>query len=484
LWSDRDRQQGSDSLRQTLTIIRRSLGPYAHVLKADREKVALDPKLFVVNFERRGLIRVDEPDTELFADLSVNDGEFEDWIRDRRLEVAVTPPDAAMYINNHLLALNDSPAVFFRCEGGGGSTGQLLRNVVSLTTASLLDIADFAVFHEFEQAMHGSARPLEKGISVLLATAYQFGQHRLHVTIADLTTARVFLAKGFPIHLNDDDHREVDIQSACAQTVEAILGVFRSWNEKLKIPDCSAMLANRARSLLFRFDKASLTAADQQFRLAYEYAPRPQYLAWRAFVRNMANFQYRNSDFLTEHIDIEEFVHEALYEAPDSAIALSMGAHIEYLLAGSRRSSLLLAKRAIGHDPLNAISHAILSNTELAVGNLGDSRRSSLKALELAGSGDQRAFVEFFCCMSAAAVGDYRAAIDHAEAALILRPFFPAPLRYLVALYKHEGREFDFDRATRRLKAMEPDFNPSRLLDSDYPVTTLRRLRLIEAVAK
>lgn len=85
--------------------------------------------------------------------------------------------------------------------------------------------------------------------------------------------------------------------------------------------------------------------------------------------------------------------------------------------------------------------------------------------------------------MSASALGDYPTAIGHAEVALMLRPAFRAPLRYLVALYKQMGMIPEMENAILQLRQLEPDFTPQRFLDDDYPVTTMRRIRLIETIA-
>ena len=74
------------------------------------------------------------------------------------------------------------------------------------------------------------------------------------------------------------------------------------------------------------------------------------------------------------------------------------------------------------------------------------------------------------------------ARIGHAEAALILRPAFRAPLRYLIALYIQKGMTAHAARAIDQLRLLEPDFTPARFLDDDYPVTTMRRIRLIDTI--
>jgi tetratricopeptide (TPR) repeat protein len=479
LWSESDHRHGADSLRQTLTLVRRALGTRAHALRTNRRTVSLDSTLFRVDYERAPAGIDTDTDGELFADLDVPDPEFESWIRDKRSEFGQRLDPAARSTNPASRA--DEPAIVFHARDI--AHGELIQTAISLATASLLDIADFTIFHDDGMAgQMDSALPPSQGVRVSLSVSSHISPPELHVALCNLQTGRVLSQSHFALGRRGYGVDPEDIYRASVGLVEAILAAFKSWQGDLQIKDCSAMLVNRARHLLFRFDKHSLATADHYLQRAYHYESKPQYLAWRALVRSMAEFQHRTTGFLGDSVDSGTLVQEAIAEAPDSAIALGMGAHIEYLSGGSQRSAMLLAKRAVDRDPLNGVNHAILSNLQLVLGDRQESYRSALTAVNLVGNGSQRAFVEFFCCMAASSLGNYTAAIDHAEAALVLRPFFPAPLRYLIALYTHEGRWGDLERALIRLRVLEPDFEPARLLEQDYPVITLRRLPLIGAI--
>lgn len=481
LWSDKDAQQGSDSLRQTLTIIRRALGKYAHVLGADRELVSLDPAHFSVDCERGPGNPSREADGGLFRDLDIADPEFESWVRDQRryAEVAVEPNSFAV----RRLILDAPPTIFFQSRTNVSSGDRLVRTIVSLTTSALLDFTDFKIFHELGSDPVDPCRGAKKGLIVALAAFGYRHTLELHVTLKNFQSSEILLTLKFSVCLREEVFEQSDIELASSGIVEAILGTMKTRFEELAIPDCATTFANRARNLVFRFDKTSLLSADRYFQAAYELAPKPQYLAWRAFGRTIAQFQHRTPDLLGDKISIDALFQEAVDEAPDSATVLGIGAHIEYLRGGSPRNSLSLARRAVKYDPLNSVNLAILSNTELVMGDLRSSRTSSLTALELTGGGESRAFTEFFCCMSSAALGEYDEATNHAEAALLLRPSFIAPLRYLIALHKQAGRSASYNRAVSRMRVLEPGFTPAQMLDSNYPVTTLRRLRLIDALA-
>jgi hypothetical protein len=477
LWSERNRKQGSESLRQVLTEIRKALGTESDVLQTDREKVALDPRRFALLWVSQAEPYGDEPDTELFSDLNINDQEFQEWIRNRRLALARPSPLGVPVARQS--ARIDNPAIFFRYDGTGSQNGETtVKGILALATASLLDFSDFQIFQELGKAPLLCRGPISRGLVVSLTVAAGNRSQHLHVTFLHPETNRVFWSRSFTIWIDADFFYEEQFHPICAEIVFAVLTTFKTRRDELGIVDCGALLAIRGRGLIFQFDRRSLSEADGYLRLAYDYEPRPQYLAWRAFLRNMANFQHRSCGFLGDAVEIETLAREAIQQAPNSAIALGVGAHIEYLAGGSHRTSLQLANRAV------SVNHAILSISELIVGNLADSRRSSLNALALSQSSDCRAFIEFFCCMSAAALGDYHVAIDHAEQALLLRPSFRAPLRYLVALYRHAGRTVDLSRAVARMRSVEPDFHIGRFLDDDYPVTTLRRIPLIEAIAR
>ncbi|MGR6465795.1 hypothetical protein [Rhizobium sp. PAMB 3182] len=481
LWSDRDTKHASESLRQTLTGLRKALGAHAMVLRTDRETVGLDARLFTVVYNRSVVSLAGDDEEEAFHGLDIKDPEFEDWIRDQRL--ALSDGMGAAHVPSVSPHKPRNPAIFFTCKTDLHPDSEiLLHDLLSLATTSLLDFSDFSIFQAPGDVSPTATAQPQRGIGVSLVAMRKPGQVHISAKIYHPASNRIFWTQSFLIASNEgDDNR---IHPVCAQLVEAILSTLRQRHDALAIPNCAALLADKARGLIFQFDKKSLAEGDRYIQYAYEYEPRPQYLAWRAFLRNMANFQHRDTGFLDSPVDVAEMAQEAIRQAPGSAIALGVGAHIEYLSGGSHRSSLQLASRAVGFDPLNAINHAVLSNTRLVLGDLNGSRESALTALALAGAGEHRAYVEFFCCMAAAALGDYQAAIDHAEAALILRPSFRAPLRYLVALYKQAGMLAELQRAIGKLRQLEPDFYLERFLDDDYPVTTMRRIRLIEAIAR
>lgn len=483
LWSKSTQQDGAASLRQSLVAIRRGLGAWARILIADRNAIALDPGQFRLIHNRPINWQGVDAYTEIFSDLTIRDPEFEDWIRDQRLALSATVP---LELHRGLrLGTPVKPAIFFRFSTDHDPESNLIaRHIVALATTSLLDAADFQIFQaNADPGLQQASCPVS-GIAVTIAAMARSGHAHVTLSVTHPVTSRLFWAHNFQLESLQLPFDEEILYPISAALVEVVLMTLKQRAGDLGIPDCAALLAKHGQDLIFRFDRASLIEGDRCLEQAYAFDPRPQFLAWRAFLRTMANFQHRGADFLSNPNDIETLAHEAIRQAPDSAITLGIGAQVEYLLGGSPRTSVQLANRAVGFDPLNAINLAILSNTELVLGQLNESRGSAMQALHLAGAGEHRAFIEFFCCMAAAAQADYQIAIDHAEAALILRPAFRAPLRYLIALYSHTGQLENLQRVLAKMRLAEPGFQPKRLLDSDYPVTTLRRLPLIDAIVR
>lgn len=483
LWSESTPQNGAASLRQSLMDIRRALGQHTETLITGRDMIALDPRHFTLVQNRPLNRQGSDAYAEIFSDLNIRDPEFEDWIRDQRLALATISP---LELPRELkLGAPIKPAIFFRSSTDNSPESDLItRHLLTLATTSLLDAADLQIFHTTAASNLQRDSGPAAGLAVSVATMSRSGHAHVTLSVVHPVSGQVFWSHSYQLSASQLPFDEEKLHPISAALVEAVLMALKQHAEDLGIPDCAALIAKQGRDLIFRFDRNSLIVGDRCLEQAYAYSPRPQYLAWRAFLRTMANFQHRGSDFLSSPVEIETLAREAIRQAPESAITLGIGAQVEYLLGGSPRTSVQLASRAVGFDPLNAINLAILSNTELVLGRLNEGRSAALHALHLAGAGEDRAFIEFFCCMAAAAQADYQAAIDHAEAALILRPDFRAPLRYLVALYSHTDQGGNLQRVLGKLRGAEPGFKPERLLDNDYPVTTLRRMPLIEAVAR
>jgi len=464
-----------------LTDIRRALGPHGALLQADREKVWLESSLLQVDLPTASR----EEDEELFGDLNIDDPEFEEWIRSRRLSTLSRPaPGRETPPGDAFRSSRFAPAVFFRLGRTSSLDAEAVAaGVTSHAIRALLEYSDFQIFEPLQRAGIMPLTAPRTGLAVVISCIKSFEKWYVRVALQHPTTGRILSQREHWLAslatLEDDG-----VYRISAQVVENVLDLLDRERDQLGIIDCASLFAARGRSLIFRFDRASLTEGDHLLKLAYEYEPHPQYLSWRSFLRNMAKFQHQTDAFLPDSIDVHGLLEDALRRAPQSSFTLAALSHLEYLSGGSKKTSRHLAEMALASNPVSPLTHAFLSNTELALGEMRTARQRSLAALDMVGDGDARAFIEFFCCMTAAAASQYAKAIRHAENAVALRPSFTAPRRYLVALYKGVGDTPEFEQAVANMRHVEADFGPARLLDPKYPVTTLHRMRLMDLLAR
>ncbi|MEQ8737994.1 MAG: hypothetical protein RID59_05445, partial [Hoeflea sp.] len=287
LWSESDHKHGADSLRQTLTLVRRALGMQAHALQTNRRTVSLDSACFRVDYQVPSAVAGSDTDGELFANLDVPDPEFESWIRDMRSEFTQRPDQAGRPTNP--VFHSDEPAIVFYAHSDAAPDDELIQTAISLATASLLDIADFTIFHDRGLAgKNDSATLPSHGVHVSVSVMPHIAPPELRVAVCNLQTGRVLSQSHFPLNRREFGFDTADIYRASVGLVEVILTTLKSWQGDLQIKECSALLVNRARHLLFRFDKPSLATADRYLLRAYQFEAKPQYLAWRALVRSMA----------------------------------------------------------------------------------------------------------------------------------------------------------------------------------------------------
>ena len=101
---------------------------------------------------------------------------------------------------------------------------------------------------------------------------------------------------------------------------------------------------------------------------------------------------------------------------------------------------------------------------------------ASTWALGMSQGSPHRFFWDLQVAMAATATGDIERAIATAERCAVFGPQCRPPMRYLVGLYAALGNVERAAHWAQKLRRLEPDFEPERLvLDHDYPSSLLRR---------
>lgn len=480
LWSDRGPEQAAGSLRAALSEIRRTLGAHRALLMTSRHAVTLDPSAFELVCEAPADTGLGGS-VEAFEGVDVRDRAFETLIRDLRGRAL------AQWAQRRKAGPKAKRMVMVRSDARGSPAAdvgaRLLQNRI---LGALRQIDDIEIMDAGGAGdAQGEASPDGSPQSILLIRL-------LSVALSDGVFLSCEIHNGRKLWSDNASvpatmaamHDSASLDKLALSAVEHVMGAFAEHAAIEGSGACAFVLERQAKDLFFRLDKASLINADRLFRRAFEIEPRGRYLVWRGFLRNAALFQHRSMSFLDDAPSVTELAVEALRLAPDDAIVQTISSQIEYVHQGNLRTPLRMAQQGVERDPTDPLGWALLSNALTTNARFEEGYRTAGHALTLARHGPYAFYFEHFACMAAVALSEYEQALVHAEAALRVRPDFVSTRRYEVALNLLGGDTPNLARSVSALRRQEPEFTPAALLDPVYPVNTLRRLPLMETIAK
>jgi hypothetical protein len=460
LWSDRDPQQGSGSLRQALSNIRKALGKAGDRLKADRTAIWLDPEVPLPKDESG----------ELLDDIDVRDPEFSNWLRDQRQAVVrdglvrVASPGQtngsirATVLLSHADHDLSSRIRFLTRSLSQRIAGELLLvgNMDVLQSGSDADADQANVLVETETFGEGDAGFVMVRVSGLPSRrAVWSGRMAISATIADLWDTP-------------------DATRLLNQTVRKVTDLVAS------APHMAHQLTyHRAVRRVYEYDREALAKADEMFASVQNGELRSLALAWRAFVRLTYALEFRDSNAETV-AEASAFADEALRTTPDHPVVLALTSQVRLKLEGDLEAAHYLALRAVevgDQNPyaLDALSQTMILHRRFDQANdLAQRARVAAQGMDNAFSWDMQA------CLTSLSLMQFEAAYLAARDCHHKMPFYRPALRYLVALSYLNDVPQDAEHYAARLRRLEPDFTPQMLLQPDYPVETLRALGLVE----
>lgn len=485
LWSESDDTQASGSLRQELARLKRLLGD---AVQSDRLDIWLDAAQFSFDHLSGANIPVN---AELLQGMDINDEGFEDWIRmqrqsyaNRQTEVETDPNPV---IETHRGTRRSRCAVIFDCRSEGGAEA----NVAALLFSELLNqkLNRYELFiclgHECTGRAMPPAESCPNGVtSVIRITTF---------ASADEVYLGVSIDKGvagprcgcrsviLPRSMSRL-HDSVEISRLANQTADAMIDKAIAGDFPRGGAVEAMILTSEARRLIFRLDRASLAQADRLLARAYELDPRGQVIGWRAYLRNTAHFQHRTDVMFDQRFASDDLALEALRQAPNDALVQAFSAQLEYINQGNLVEPMIMAERAVELDRSDPMPRALLSNALAVNGHTDEAYQVARQAIALTRGGPQEFYFHHFACMAATAAGDYETALRHARTSVSYSPDFVSPRRYEVVLAMRLGDREGTARAIAAMRRNEPDFEVASLLDQSYPVNTLRRLPIVEAL--
>lgn len=469
LWSTRAAPQGSASLRQTLSEIRRAFGDYADVLQSNRKTVTLDPARVSIVLERN-------EKAEFLEGLDVKDNEFNLWLSAQRADIepsspgpVLLPPTPTRGHRPSLLILNESHE-----HGALQITEALFIDALIKTLQEEIDI-------EIHRKMPGFG---VHGMMVVSVQAFQ-GPNSIMGLRASLETEN-----GQPIW---SETRTSQSQGAPVVGDIEMLGLGNRLSTQIQTqllnqnvdtqanPDATLLTAMAVRKM-FSMRREELIAAEGLLLQAYEQDPRGVIQGWMA---QLYSIQYIERVWPLDDLrdKSEEACARAMELDPQNSNVLSSVADASLVVRRNLARCAQLAKMSVAANPANPLAWWTLASAHLYYGDAKAAHQAASNAQSLAAGTRFQFWTDIQRGLAAIVNGLTIEGIQLLESSSALSPGFHPPLRYLTALYSAAGLTQSAQDTADRLTQLEPDFTFERLAnDPDYPVSLMRQHGMLDAI--
>ncbi len=485
LWSDRGTEQGAASLRQTLTEIRKALGPARDILVTDNRRVALDA--------RRVSRDIDNPDSvdflaesledppELMEDLDVRDAEFEAWIRNRRAEFA----DLIAGRRQKPAVRNQAANASGRCtvalvssaEGTGGlSTMDMMTGAIgqSLSELGCFDVVQI-------RPTHGNPDPAsDRSYDLVVRGREDAGAmtRRYRISI-DAPRLRRPLMRSQRVVESCADYSAEQIETLALtnQSIDCAIGAVTSETVRPDGAAGSALDGLIAVERMFRERGPATATVRAVLQRCHEADGRGIHLAWQAFLFTYAVGDRDVRDLDQTREEARALIRRALELEPNNSLVVALASYVHGFVLGEYPVAFELASRSVTLNRANCLGWAFLGAACLYVGRYEDGHRCAAFARAISGLGTYHYLVDMICCMASTLTNRLDEATHIGAATHCLAPGYSPPLRYLAAIYSKRRDQPSLRTAMKKLKALEPDFSLELMLDRSYPIPALRQAK-------
>lgn len=476
LWSERPQEQGSNSLRQALTVLRRALNNEEEVLLTHEEWVELNPDLVQVIVEPRAIYSSNMM-PEFAEGLQVNDPEFEDWIRDQRAHyervwlegMAEKGRSSAYPYERDLQNVSNTPTLIVValpvCDD---PQLQFAAQIILRDAAKrACSYGDFVVVEEGQ--MYEQAEDALRVSCMVSSFGTKIGFHSM---VMVERSRRTIWNQTYQCELNEISEQSNDISDAIT------LAVLKSGNALLVNEKLSADLPLGD---IFGYSQVGLYSADRFLESADANREVPAFLSLRAYIRHTMIMER-----VTDHSDLaldeaNEMVSKALERAPYDPFALSVRSMISGL---DHQDDLALdyARRAVQSDPGNAFARYSLSVALSFLGRHEEANKEALLARASRLSLISPAIYALRVSKTALGVGDELTALSFANMSHGTAPDFRPASRVIAALSFRQHNEALALKHLKLLRAAEPDFSLDLMAQPEYPVDSLRQANALDIV--
>ncbi|WP_316165495.1 MULTISPECIES: hypothetical protein [unclassified Bradyrhizobium] len=513
LWGSRGKEQGAASLRQSLTEIRKALADCRSLLCADSFVISLDPKLFETDIARYATASPQQemapPQGELLEGFDIAEEEFEDWLREERarfqMHVAPSPDlrhaaNLATDLAAHLQPADERASrnrivLIPGCRTGPSDTAvvtdslvdSIAKTIKELGVATIQDRRDMSASAAWPaDTLPGDGPIGDDGSSAgtLSLRSDVFGSDTSKIVrLALLQRPANTLAWSSTLQINGEGTLDLN-DTNVMRTINLVVNFAVDQLAHIKdgAPRSASHLCYAGILRLFRLGRANFESADKLFAAAFAAEPRGIYLAWRAYLRTFMLAERQFNCRQTLEAEAFDLMYRALELEPYNSYVAGLSAHVHSMMRRSYVAAYELAERAIQLNHANPIAWACLGIAKSYLGKPEDGFQHTLLARTIAGAAPFRFQLDALSCIAGTMAGELDKAVHLAEASHALAPTFAPPLRYLSALYAHNGhRELSFEMV-RKLQTTEPDFSYDKLRDKAYPAAGLHRTSIINSL--
>ena len=469
LWSDRGKTQGSSSLRQSLSEIRRCFSQTETLLIADRRSVSLNPNIISLAPE--------DPPALFLEGIDVRDNEFEEWLTLERMR-RPDPNNSTMHFP-HVNNQKTRPAgqIQFACSL---DLNALLRPVEDLFVDGLARMSREML--GLQTGIYDEEKPNSCSILIRIR-CFSLNAKRvaLRASATDTqnnmliwsSTAQAAMQGALPFN-------EISFLRLGNELIEALIDHFSLQDVKTTDETDATSLFWLGLKQLFTMTEKGSVDADRLFEKAFERDQRGLFLAWRAHLRGIQIVERYTVDIEAARENGRLFAHQAFQQDPMNSSTVAALANARLILDQDVIACDELAQRSIKLNPGNPMGWWSQSAAHMYGEDYEAAYQSSRMASALAGSTPHKFWWDINRALTSAVTGRYEEALDCAKRAHALAPNFKPPLRALLILQSLSGDITGARASTEKLKTLEPDFSLERLTaDQNYPVSLFRSAGLI-----
>jgi hypothetical protein len=483
LWSDSLPERGASNLRQCVHRLKRDVGFSADWFVSDSQFLALDPAMVTVRTDigPDGAAFTSEA-PEFCEGLDVVDPEFEDWIRDRRLDfedrweqAAAAPPQPARPSTGPPVRPLQPRGTTVLLIAPPQSGMEDLRN---LETILCTDVAsNVAQIGGVQIRFHAVPQPgdaLENAINLAVRT-FRFGNNlTLNATLSDPANGAVYWSD--VRHLSSLNSH--DFPKEYSEAVAHITSATAVQLADSPTTGPETRKAYRAICDILSFDTDRFAHCEEVLASIEGGANTASLDAWRAYLRVSQLIERTAEDPKRAAEEAIALSRRALEKDVRNPVAGSLASAVALLVENKPRKAWALAKSAVEQGRSSPVAHAFWSWAAASKGDYAVSSEASRRAVALSQYQPNRSFWYITECFANLEAGQLLQARDYALLAHQQSPKFRPSLRYLIALNHHFNDETAMNDSILKLRNIEPGFTVDLLAKDEYPTMTLKRAQL------